>query len=160
MPLRPRGVDARGHDSDGSAGAKCCPEGRTGGSDPMGQTGGSDPGGGLSAPARGGLCPRGPLFAVPRRLLEGLAASHRHQSPASGDYPPAMDQRGPPCPNVSGSPAYRVAEQADLPEPPAALPPPSVPGPRPLPALTRAPWRSPAGAASTPVPDGRHVPSG
>jgi hypothetical protein len=35
----------------------------------------------LSAPARGDLCPWGPLFDDPRRRLESLAASHRPRSP-------------------------------------------------------------------------------
>jgi hypothetical protein len=168
MRPRSRGAGARGHDSDGSAGAECRPVGRTGGSDPVSQNGGSDPWArscgsdpvdGLSAPARGDLCPRGPLFDGPRRRLERLAAFHRPQSPASGDYPPAMDRRAPPYASISGSPACRVAGRADLPEPPAALPLPSVLRSWPFPALTRAPKRSPAGAASTPVPDGRHAPS-
>jgi hypothetical protein len=61
----PRGFSCRG-----SAGAECRPKG-----DGLGWPRPVTRVGGLSAPARGDLCPQGPLFAVPRCRCGSLAAS-------------------------------------------------------------------------------------
>src|SRR5919108_6557473 len=62
----------------------------------------------------------GPTLCGSASPMGSLAAFHQPRSPASGDYPPAMDQREPPYASISGSPACRVAERADLPEPPGS----------------------------------------
>ena len=84
---------------------------------------------------------------LPRPALadpDALRPPSQPRSPASGDYPPAMDRHGPPCASMSGSPACRVAGRAGLTEPPGGIPLPSK--------------RSPPSATPGSAADGRRAP--
>ena len=79
----------------------------------------------LGARARRLMSPGPTLCGSASPIRKSCEPPSRPRSPASGDYPPAMDRHGPPCASMSGSPACRVAGRADLPEPPGGSLPPS-----------------------------------